>query len=94
VYLIPELESKILEGFKQINSDLEEEKRKGQENINLVRNEIKRQLNVVGGKKFPDVDKITAELLDQKILGATLDFLKTFKTYSLRRQSKAMALKD
>ncbi len=94
VYLIPELESKILEGFKQINSDSEEEKHKGQENINLVRAEIERLLNVIDKNEFPNAGKITFKELNQQILGETLEFLKVFKTYNLRKQNKAMALKD
>lgn len=94
VYLVPELESKILEGFKQINATSEEEKHKAQQNISLVRAEIEHLVKVIGQDKFPNVHKINVKELDQQILGETLDFLKTFKMYNLRKQNKAMALKD
>ena len=94
VYLIPQLETKLIEGFNLKKSEEEEDQLKAGKNLSLVRNEIEKQLEKVGKDELPDYTKINAKDLDQKTLSATLNFLKVLKSFNLKKQNKAMALKD
>lgn len=94
VYLIPKLESAVLNGFRMSRSKNEDELIQATHNLKLVRTEIEHQLQIIGPEKFPDYKKINVNELDQKILGATLDYLKIYKKFNLTKQNKAMDLKD
>lgn len=94
VYLIPKLETTLLEGFKLSKSKNKEDLIRSKQKLELVRNEIEHQLQSIGIEKFPEYEKINVNDLDQQILGATLSYLKTFKSLNLRKQSKAMDIKD
>lgn len=94
VYYIPKLETKLLEGFSLMKSENEEEKEKATQNLNLVRAEVEKQLNIVGKDKLPEYTKINTVELNQEMLSSTLDFLKVLKTYNLKKQNKAIAAKD
>ncbi len=94
VYLIPKIETSLLEGFKLSKSEKEEDLLLAAEKLMLVRTEIQHQLQRVGENRFPDYKKINVKELNQKVLGNALSYLKTFKTLNLNKQSKAMALKD
>ncbi len=94
VYLIPKLETSLLEGFKLSKSDKEEDLYMAGQKLLLVRSEIKHQLQKVGEDHFPDYKKINSREIDQKVLSGVLNYLKTYKTYNLTRQNKAMILKD
>lgn len=94
VYLIPKLETTLLNGFKLSKSEKEEDKIEAKQNLDLVRSEIGQQLQQLGYEKLPDYEKINVNDIDQTILSASLDYLKTYKTFNLRKQNKAMGLKD
>ncbi|MCF6359967.1 MAG: ATP-binding cassette domain-containing protein [Cyclobacteriaceae bacterium] len=94
VYLIPKLETSLLEGFKLSKSSKEEDLYIAGQKLRLVRSEIKHQLQAVGEDQFPDYKKINSREIDQTVLSGALDYLKAYKTYSLNRQNKAMILKD
>jgi len=94
VYLVPKLESNLLNGFKLSYSKIENDLQKATQQLELVKTEIEQQLQVIGTENFPEYTKINAKEIDQKVLGATLDYLKTFKTYNLKKQNKSMNLKD
>ena len=94
VYLIPKLETSLLNGFKFAKSEDVIEKEEAIKNLNLVRSEIENQLELIGNEKFPSYTKINVEEINQEVLGKALDYLKTYKTFNLRKQNKAMNLKD
>ena len=94
VYLIPKLETTLLEGFKPSQSKDDKDLHDANHKLEMVRNEIEHQLQSIGVEKFPEYKKINSKELDQKVLGATLSFLKTYKSFNLRKQNKAMDIKD
>ena len=94
VYFIPKLESTLLEGFKLSKSKKPIEVQHASYDLQLVRNHIKEQLDRFGEDKFVNYTKLTPEQINQNVLGEALEFLKTLKTYNLKKQNKAMGLKD
>jgi len=94
VYLIPKLETSLLDGFKLAQSEEEADLDLASQKLNLVRFEIEHQLKILGDSKFPDYKKLNIKEIDQKVLSSALSYLKTFKTYNLTKQNKAMVLKD
>lgn len=94
VYYIPKLETKLMEGYRLMQSEDEEDQQKATQALNLVRTEIEKQLDTIGKDELPEYVKINTVELDQKTLSATLNFLKILKTYNLRKQNNAMTRKD
>ena len=94
VYLIPKLETNLLQGFKLMKSDKKEDIAQAESKLALVQSEIELELLKVGVTKLPDYKKINTKELDQQVLSSTLNFLKILKTFNLNRQNKAMSLKD
>ncbi len=94
VYLVPQLETTLLDGFQLSKSKSQQDSLKTIQKLDLVRYEIEKQLQVIGTDKFANYTQINTKELNQKVLGDALDYLKTFKLYNLKKQNKAMALKD
>ncbi len=67
------------------NKDFEGRK----ERLDLIRKEIKKQLQVFGSDKLPDVDKLTSEGLNKEVYKATADFLSAIRSVYNSRRKKA-----
>jgi len=94
VYLIPKLETNLLEGFKLMKSENEEDLKQAEHKLALVQSEIELELLKLGDDKLPDYKKINTKELNQSVLSSTLNFLKVLKTFNLNKQNKAISLKD
>lgn len=94
VYLIPKLEASLLKGFSLSKKNKHEDQKEAAKNLEIVRWHIDQKLLKFGKDKFSSINELTPEKINQKVLSEALDFLKTLKTYNLRKQNKAMGLKD
>lgn len=62
--------------------------------LNLVRNEIKRELTFIGNDKFPDVEKLSYSQFDSKLFEETIEFLDILKKYYTIKRNDATKAKD
>ncbi len=86
VYLIPTLESKLLDCRKLIETGQVEELKS---TLKLLRNELGKELAIVGVSKLPDYQKLTVEAIDNQVIDETLTFLSGLKRYYNNKSSNA-----
>ena len=94
VYLIPSLNQTVNTLSHQLDSGEAVNQKLFEANVTLLRNELEKQLAVVGRKQLPEIDQVTTAALDKKTLQAATDFLSTLKSFNVRRQSAAVEKKD
>ncbi len=79
-YWLPTLESKLDIASDQNTSDEERS-----EALRLVRNELNKELRLIGQQYFPDAEKLTLESYDKELESSTREFLTTLrKVYNNR----------
>jgi ABC-type multidrug transport system ATPase subunit len=81
VYYIPALESKLAYCLNHHSDWANEDNEKMQETITLLHDEIQRELNLIGGSKLPEVDKLQIGEVDSTVFMKTGKFLNTLKNY-------------
>ncbi len=86
VYYIPTLESKLSACRKLIETDQVEQL---ESNLKLLRNELGKELAVVGARQFPEYGKLTVEEIDNQVLEQAETFLSGLKKYYNKKSSDA-----
>jgi ABC-type multidrug transport system ATPase subunit/tellurite resistance protein len=62
--------------------------------LKTVQNEISKQLKVIGQDKFPQIDRLTLDQLDEPLHQETLEFIDKLKSYFNLKSKKAYASKS
>ncbi len=86
VYFIPTLESKLLTCRNLMGTDRVEQL---ESNLRLLRNELGKELAVVGARQFPEYEKLTVEEIDNQVLEQAETFLSGLKQYYHKKSSDA-----
>lgn len=94
VYYIPTLESKLEYCLNNFRSNNEEIRTKMKNNLELLRNEINKELNNIGGDKFDRTDDLYLEKFDSTLYAHTNDFLETLRKFYVNRYNKADQYKE
>jgi hypothetical protein len=94
IYYIPALESQL--DFVNINYTSKEEgiKKQVADNLELLRNEINGELDVVGHENFPQVEQLYPEKYDSSLYPTTVKFLETLSKYYANRYNTADQKRD
>jgi ABC-type multidrug transport system ATPase subunit len=94
VYLIPELESRLSYCLNHRESWRNNRNQKFVTALNIVREEIKSELQLVGEDKLPVVSKIAVGSFDSTVYQQSMKFLATLKQYYLKKKDKASDKKE
>jgi ABC-type multidrug transport system ATPase subunit len=94
VYYIPELESKLAYCLNKRASWRNSRDQSVVYSLDLLKKEIKRELEVVGNKAFPQVDDLTTGKFDSTVYTETQKFFSVLKQYYALRSSKASEEKE
>src|SRR5690606_2233540 len=89
IYFIPELESKLAYCLNSRNSWRNQRDARLVQSLDLLRNEIKGELEIVGEENFPDVDKLNISRFDSAVYLSTAKFLTTLKQFYTNRMNAA-----
>ena len=94
IYYLPELET--LLDFVSLNHKNQDPaiRKKVEENLLLLQNEINNELSFVGKENFKDVDKLTINAYDSSVYQSTRQFIKTLDKYYINRYNTADKKKD
>ena len=93
-YWIRTLNNKI--AFVERNLNKEEKRKENIENLNLIRNEISKEINTESGKfvKFKNLNKLTLEDINKESIREVKNYLKILNKYYIKLYNKANGLKD
>jgi ABC transport system ATP-binding/permease protein len=94
IYLLPEIESRlslVLNNREYWRNDNHLETVRA---LNLVREEIKTELGLVGTDKLPEVELIAVGTFDSLVHRKTVNFLNVLKRYYTQRKDKAQAQRE
>jgi len=94
VYYIPVLESKLAYCLNHPREWHASHDTKMVNTLNLLRNEILYELELVGQDKFPEVEKLSIGKFDSTVYRQTADFLSKLKVYYTIRLNRANAKKE
>ena len=94
IYFIPYLEADLDYCHHHLNTDDPEIKAQMVAKLDLVRNELNKELSIIGKDKFPQVDDLTIDKFNGKLFEETIDFLKALKKFHNNRRNKATSDKD
>ena len=86
VYFIPTLQSKLSSCRKLIETDQVELL---ESNLKLLRNEIGKELTVVGARQFPEYEKLTVDSINDQVIKGAETFLKGLKMYYFNKSRDA-----
>ena len=86
VYFIPKLQSKLSSCRKLIETDQVELL---ESNLKLLRNEIGKELTVVGARQFPEYEKLTVDSINDQVIKGAETFLKGLKMYYFNKSRDA-----
>lgn len=94
IYYIPALESQL--DFVNLNytSTKEGIKKQVAENLELLRNEINKELDIVGHENFVEVDQLYPNKYDSSLYPVTARFLETLNKYYINRYNTADQKRD
>jgi len=91
VYWIPKLEA----AFEYCHSsDRQVHAREMELKFELLRNELAKELDVIGYDKYPDYEKLNMEGFDGTVFASGMEFMKTVKKFYNNRYNKAFKEKD
>ena len=93
LYYIPTLESKLADIFNNYPSEDEEVRERLENNITILRNEIGKELEIIGEDKF-DLERLHLKNFDSTTYQYTHDFLEALKAFYINRYNKADKAKD
>lgn len=94
IYVLPELETKLQFCLSQYQSTDPEIKRKVEKNLELIRNEIMRELKVIGSDKFMRIDDLVPARFDSAVHRETAGFLTKLKNFYINRYNVADQKKE
>lgn len=94
IYYIPTIESKLEYCLNNFRTPNEETKSQIEANLKLLRREIAKELNYVGGDKFLRVDDLYLEKFDSVLYRDANEFLETLRKFYVNRYNKADAFKE
>lgn len=94
VYLIPELESKLSFLLSKPEQWRNENNQEVVAAMNLVREEIKNELVLIGADKFAEVDQVAVGTFDSLIHRKTVNFLSTLKRYYTQKKDRTQVQKE
>ena len=94
VYYIPTLESKLAFCLNSRSSWRNSRNTAFVGALNLLRNEIGRELEVVGADKLPEVDRLQVGKFDSTVYIRTATFLRALKQFYTQRLDRATAEKE
>lgn len=93
LYYIPTLESKLADIFINYRNDNPDVKKRLENNITLLKNEIGKELKFIGHDKF-NLHQLDLQKFDSTVYKNTNFFLQTLKTFYVNRYNKADQKKD
>ncbi|MCH8233361.1 MAG: ATP-binding cassette domain-containing protein [Bacteroidetes bacterium] len=94
LYFLPKLYSKLDYCFNRLGKTDTGDNNNMAYNMGVLRNEIKKELKIIGENKFPDVVKLYPETFNADIFISTQKFLDALKTYYNSKYNQAVAEKD
>lgn len=94
IYLIPFLEADLDYCHHHLNTKDPAVREQMTDKLNLVRDELNKELSFIGKDKFPQVDNITVDKFDGHLFEETIEFLKVLKKFHNNRRNKATSDKD
>lgn len=94
IYIIPKLETKLQFCLNQYKSVDPEVKIRVQKNLQLIRNEIRRELQVVGADKFNRTQDLIPARFDSAVYHETVSFLEQLKNFYINRYNAADQKKE
>ncbi|MCI0751212.1 MAG: ATP-binding cassette domain-containing protein, partial [Flammeovirgaceae bacterium] len=94
VYHIPALESKLAYCLNNRQSWRNSNDVKMKEALELLKSEVRAELNIVGEDKLPDVEKLQIGKFDSTVYRNTVNFLITMKQFYANRMAKALEDKE
>lgn len=94
LYFLPKLYSKLDYCFNRLDKTDTGDNNNMAYNMGVLRNEIKKELKIIGENKFPDVVKLYPETFNADIFISTQKFLDALKTYYNSKYNQAVAEKD
>jgi hypothetical protein len=94
IYLIPQLETKLQFCLANYQSPDAGTKDKVNENLELIRNELDRELRNVGRERFTRLDELVPERFNEDVYHATFDFLGKLKKLYINRYNIADKKKE
>lgn len=92
VYLLPKVETLLTEGYEL--SKVEETKQLAEEKLTVAKNEINKLLVHVGKSELPEVDNINLSQINKEVVDKSVEFLKTYRAFILKKQESAISKKD
>ncbi|MBL6445594.1 ATP-binding cassette domain-containing protein [Fulvivirga sp. 29W222] len=94
LYYIPRLESELAYVFNNMSKRLTPESKKMRWSLELLKNEIGKELEAVGQDKFPHLDKLQLEEFDSAVYVSTGEFLNKLKQMYVNRYNAAVDEKN
>jgi len=89
IYLIPELETKLQFCINNFHTNVDSVKTRMEKELVVLRNEINKELEVVGKDKFTYMDKLNVASFDSATFIGTTTFLDHLKRFYMRRYNAA-----
>jgi hypothetical protein len=94
IYFIPFLEADLDYCHHHLDTQDPQIREQMENKLDLVRNELNKELSSIGKDKFPQVDDITIDKFNSKVFEETIEFLKALKKFHNNRRNKATSEKD
>jgi len=94
LYYIPALESSLEYNLNKLGTQDKEEVKKMESNFKLLKNEISKELDLVGRDKFRMLDALSINKFDSAVYDTTMQFLKKLRAFYAGRYNKADRVKD
>jgi ABC-type multidrug transport system ATPase subunit len=92
VYLLPTVVTLLSEGYELSKVDSTHELAK--EKLEVASFEVNKLLNIVGKGELPEAQQINLTDINQDVVDKTLEFLKVYRAFVLKRQEAAISEKD
>lgn len=89
LYYIPKLETELSFCYNWLNTKDNATHIDYQASLDLLKNELKYELDLIGEDKFPQWNKITLDSFDSSTYVVTRKFLSSLKTYYINKYNKA-----
>ncbi len=94
IYYLPSLRTKLEYGLNNFKSSDPNVKTEVKENLDLLNQEIRKELVTDAGKSFDLIDKLNVESFDSTVYTSTSNFLETMRKFYTIRYNKADRARD
>ena len=94
IYYLPTLESKLQFTLNNLGNSDADIMKSSAVGLDLVKNEISKELRKIGKDKFPQIDKLVPESFDSALYETTFRFLESLRSYYSNRYNKADRAKE